>query len=320
MLRFHYAALKTKPRTLLCLTGLTVAEFEALLPSFDTAWQEFLYRQWVQDKPRQRRFGGGRTATLHRVEDKLLFIVLYFKLYPLQEVQGLLFGLSQAQANAWIHRLTPVLRTALGYEKQLPQRQAQNLEQVLAACPSLEFFIDGTERRIQRPQDPQQQKLNYSGKKKTHTRKNLLITDAARRVQYLSATVEGKKHDKAIADAERYSFPADSTLYQDTGFQGYQPAPEVPAEAAEVVNSPPRVQILQPKKKPRGRELTADEKEANRLISMVRIRVEHAINGVKRCRIVKDILRNHRAEYDDLVMETACGLHNFRTAQRIGAA
>jgi hypothetical protein len=242
----------------------------------------------------------------------LLFILVYFKLYPLQEVQGLLFGLSQAQANEWIHRLTPVLRQALGYEKQLPQRQAQNLEQVLAACPSLEFFIDGTERRIQRPQDPDQQKLNYSGKKKLHTRKNLVITDNARRVLYLSATYEGKKHDKAIADAEGYTFPAHSTLYQDTGFQGYQPAPSVNP-------TPPNpVQILQPKKKPRGAELSAAEKETNHLISAVRILVEHVINGVKRCRIVRDILRNHwnGVQYDDMVMETACGLHNYRTTQR----
>jgi hypothetical protein len=316
MLHFRYAALKNKPRTLLCLTGLTVTEFEALLPSFDTPWQDYLDQQFVQDKPRQRGFGGGRKATLHRVEDKRLFILLYFKLYPLQEVQGLLFGLSQAQANEWIHRLTPVLQQALGAQKQLPQRQAQNLEQVLAACPSLEFFIDGTERRIQRPQDKEQQKLNYSGKKKTHTRKNLVITDSARRVQYLSATYEGKKHDKAIADAESYTFPAHSTLYQDTGFQGYQPhLPDQP-DLSNATTAPTLMQTLQPKKKPRGTELTADEKETNRVISAVRILVEHVINGVKRCRIVKDIFRNHRAEYDDLVMETACGLHNFRTSQR----
>ena len=307
MLRFRYATLKNKPRTLLCLTGFTVTEFEALLPSFNTAWQHYLHRQLVQDKPRQRRLGGGRKATLAHSADKLLFILLYFKLYPLQEVQGLLFGLSQAQANEWIHRLTPVLQQALGYEKQLPQRQAQNLEQVLAACPSLEFFIDGTERRIQRPQDQEQQKLNYSGKKKTHTRKNLVITDVARRVQYLSATCEGKKHDKAIADAEGYTFPPHSILYQDTGFQGYQPASSA---------SSGLVQIRQPKKKPRGGQLNAVEKDSNRRICAVRILVEHVINGVKRCRIVKDLLRNHRTAYDDLVMETACGLHNFRTTHR----
>ncbi len=32
----------------------------------------------------------------------------------------------------------------------------------------------------------------------------------------------------------------------------------------------------------------------------------------QRCRIVKDIFRNTKEKYDDLVMEIACGLHNFR--------
>lgn len=304
MLMLRYHLLQNKPRTLRALTSLDPAEFEALLPSFEVAWQAYIQEHWVQGQERQRRYGAGRRPQLHHMEDKLLFILLYFKLYPLQEALGVLFGLSQAQANEWIHRLTPVFQQALGYQKQLPERKPQNLEQLLSACPSLEFFIDGTERRIQRPQDPERQKLNYSGKKKTHTRKNLVITDPQRRVQYLSLTCEGKKHDKAIAHSENYTFPDHSTLYQDTGFQGYQPANTV------------EVETLQPKKKPRGGQLSDSEKANNRLISAVRIRVEHAINGVKRCRIVKDILRNYRPEYDDLVMETSCGLHNFRLSQR----
>ena len=76
------------------------------------------------------------------------------------------------------------------------------------------------------------------------------------------------------------------------------------------------VNILQPKKKPRGGELTPEEKEGNRLISSVRIVIEHVISGVKRCRIVKDIFRNTKADYDDMVIEIACALHNFRSYNR----
>ena len=46
--------------------------------------------------------------------------------------------------------------------------------------------------------------------------------------------------------------------------------------------------------------------------SSVRIIVEHVFAGVKRCRIVKDTYRNLREGYEDLVMEIACGLRNFR--------
>ena len=86
-------------------------------------------------------------------------------------------------------------------------------------------------------------------------------------------------------------------MYQDTGFQGFTLA---------------GVTILQPKKKPRGKELTPEEKEDNRLISKIRIRIEHAIGGVKRYRIVKDKIRNWKQGFRDKVMETCCGLHNFR--------
>ena len=54
----------------------------------------------------------------------------------------------------------------------------------------------------------------------------------------------------------------------------------------------------------------------NHLISKARITVEHVISGVKRCRIVKDVFRNTREAYDDLVMKIACGLHNYRTRHR----
>jgi hypothetical protein len=69
---------------------------------------------------------------------------------------------------------------------------------------------------------------------------------------------------------------------------------------------------LQPTKKPKGRDLTEEEKALNRDISAVRVRIEHVINGVKRYRIVKDKNRNWLKGYRDTVMEIACGLHNFR--------
>lgn len=86
-------------------------------------------------------------------------------------------------------------------------------------------------------------------------------------------------------------------MTQDTGFQGF--------ELDDVV-------ILQPKKKPRGKELNEEEKERNRLISSVRVRIEHVISGVKRCRIVKDKYRNWLKGFRDAVIEIACGLHNLR--------
>jgi hypothetical protein len=300
-MKITYEELKDKPRILQSLTGLNHQEFEALLLSFEEAWNAFV-EETFQSKHRQRAYGAGRRAHLKALRDKVLFILVYFRLYPTQEVQGFLFGLSQAQANVWVYRLSPILNQALGYEQQLPEREPWKLKQVLAACPSLEFMMDGTERPINRPKDKEDRKTYYSGKKKAHTVKNNVITERGGKVVFLSNTYEGKKHDKKIADDERYKFPEGGTLWQDTGFQGFDPGEGVT--------------LKQPKKKPRNKELTDTEKEQNREISKVRVEVEHQIGGVKRCQIVMQKFRNRIDDYVDDVMETACGLHNFRLTHR----
>jgi hypothetical protein len=127
--------------------------------------------------------------------------------------------------------------------------------------------------------------------------KNILLTDIYGCIWFLSETFEGKKPDKKAADEIGYILPEGCYLGQDTGFQGFE------------VHG---VNIVQPKKKPRGGELTRDDKQQNRTISSVRVRVEHAICGVKRYRIIKDKLRNWKNGFKDKVMETCCGLHNFR--------
>lgn len=117
------------------------------------------------------------------------------------------------------------------------------------------------------------------------------------KIIYLTPTVEGKRHDKRLADQSKYNLPKDSTLLQDTGFQGFNIQD---------------VAIVQPKKKPKGKELTEAEKLANQEISKVRVRIEHVIRSVKIYRIVKDKFRNWLKGFKDQVMEIACGLHNFK--------
>lgn len=58
------------------------------------------------------------------------------------------------------------------------------------------------------------------------------------------------------------------------------------------------------------------DKILNRIFSSARVMVEHVIAGVKRCRIVKDVLRLTKEGISDLVMEVACGLHNLRVSCR----
>lgn len=133
--------------------------------------------------------------------------------------------------------------------------------------------------------------------KKTHNIKNNLLCTPEKRIIWLSKTYDGHVHDKKIVDEQALNLPTGITLWQDTGFIGHNPK---------------NVHIKMPTKKPKGKELTSAQKESNREISSFRILVEHAICGVKKCRIVKERFRCRKFGFDDLVMLIACGLHNFR--------
>jgi hypothetical protein len=133
--------------------------------------------------------------------------------------------LSQSQTNYWLHRLLPDLKCTLEDLGVLPERDPRQFarsERGKHEPP--ELIIDGTERRRQRPKDQEKQALHYSGKKKTHSDKNVVIVNAkTKRVGYLSATYPGRTHDKKIADNEPVVYPHQVSLDQDTGFQGYAP-------------------------------------------------------------------------------------------------
>ena len=120
-----------------------------------------------------------------------------------------------------------------------------------------------------------------------------------RKIIFLSETHEGKVHDKKIADEEPIAFEKETELLQDSGFRGYQPK---------------NAKVRQPYKNSKLNKLTEEQKNENKIQAGKRVRVEHAICGVKRLRIVKDIFRNHREGMIDLSMQVACGLHNLRIA------
>lgn len=123
------------------------------------------------------------------------------------------------------------------------------------------------------------------------------MVDENGQIVFLSETYAGRFHDKRIADEMNYQLPEGSILCQDTGFQGF---------------IMPGVTILQPKKKPRNRKLTTEEKAENQWISRIRVLVEQCIAGVKAYRIVHDVIRHCSSDIRDQVMEICCALHNLR--------
>jgi len=57
------------------------------------------------------------------------------------------------------------------------------------------------------------------------------------------------------------------------------------------------------------------EKAENKAISSIRVKVEHAIGGIKRYRILTDVFRNKRKNFNDTCMILACGLWNYHLTQ-----
>ena len=320
----RFTELQSRPTEFLDFTSLTLDEFQQLVPPFETAFHARMAAWRMDGKPRTaRRFTVYKNCPLPTPEDRLLFILVYLKTYALQVVHGRLFGMVQGKANQWIHVLLPALLAALRALGDAPARSLTALAQRLGvseadaatvvtpleeepapvvAAPSRRaglppFAHDGTERRIVRPQDPAEQTECYSGKKKDHTVKNVLLVNALLVILFLSDTHGGRVHDLRIAEATPYPLPAGSGLLQDLGFLSF---------------TLPEVEILMPTKKPRGAELTLEQQRANQALHQRRLRIEHVNSSVKRCRIVKDRIRLWKEGVRDLVMELCCALHNFR--------
>lgn len=307
-------------RLLRALTGLNLQAFETMLPAFSLIYEE----QQVL-KPRcQRDIGGGRKAKLVSPQEKLLFILFYFKCYPSFDLAGILFDLDRSQTNRWMHRLQPILSETLNQKMVLPMRRIRDVEEFVERFPEVQkVIIDGTERPIQRPVEQEKQKLNYCAKKNRHTRKHLAAVDRSKRVLVSTPAREGKLHHKrekplrGRREASTLVFPAlrllskkrfhdqediaggiaeEIPILLDLGFQGVQ---------KQYVN------IHLPHKKPKGRELTTEQKQENKQLSKERVICENALAGVKRYNALAHIYRNRLPDFDDKLMLTACGLWNF---------
>src|ERR671923_663075 len=120
--------------SLQAMTGLTEEEFTTLLPHFERALVAYLQHRTIDGQPRtSRRYSSYDNSPLPTLADKLLFILTYVKQNPIQEVQGQLFGMSQSNANKWIHLLHAVLNQALARQELLPARTADEFAGMLAA-------------------------------------------------------------------------------------------------------------------------------------------------------------------------------------------
>jgi hypothetical protein len=290
----NYEKIRLKPNQFLSLTSLNVEEFDELLLIFSEVWEKFITKRRFNGKVRQRKYAPHSEPLLPTLESKLFFILVYLKMNPIQEYHAACFDMSRDMCNKFIYLLTPMLDASLSQYKA--SRNADAMQAQLAEGDTC--LLDATERPIERPKS--EQKEHYSGKKKTHTVKNLLLCSLAGFVLFVSTTVEGKQHDKKIAD-NQLQFSKAVSIEADLGFQGFE------SENATV---------NLPHKKPRNGELTKIQKRENKLQASKRVTVEHIIGKIKVMRIVKEINRNKKQGYRDVVFNIAAALYNFKHIKR----
>lgn len=283
-------------RLMRATTGLNRKAFEALLPSFAETYEQSRVNP---DVKRKRAVGGGRKATLRSSREKLFYILLYCKCYPTFDLLSVLFGFDRSCAWDWVHGLLPILEQTLGCKQALPERKLRSLEEFLERFPDVKAVIlDGTERPVQRPKDKEEQQERYSGKKKRHTRKHITGSTRKKRVILLTQARGGRIHDKRqLEEAGLVEYIPDEVAVEgDLGFQGLQ-------------NEFDNVHL--PHKKPKGKELSEQQKQENREFSRQRVKCEQAHAGIKRYRAVTDVYRNRVPDFDDRLMLNAASLWNF---------
>ncbi len=319
-----YKKLARKPKQFLTLTGIELSDFERLLPELERANQEQERHRKARvvrtGAQRQRRPGGGGHFA-NAFSDRCLMLLLYYRLYVSQEFLTLLF---KAENKSVICRGIQSVRGAWEAVLPLPEhirhrlltaarevarrKRIGNIEEFREAYPELEFIIDGVEQPKRKPADKQKRKDDYSGKKKRHTRKQIIMTTRSGLIVDQSPSVGGRTHDfAAFKDdhARRGALVSDVrvTLYADSGFQGIQD-----------IGLPVEVRLIERAR--RNHPLTRHQREINRFRASQRIPVEHTISRRKKYQIAAQEYRNRDSEYDR-TMTIVAGLVNLRACNRI---
>jgi hypothetical protein len=254
------------------LFGVTVVALSELLAKVLPELVRRRQAERVRRPDRQRAVGGGRRRRLKPYQEVLLTVV-YLRHNVAHAVVGELFGVSADTAENTFHEVVFVLRDICPaqrwdaekrWEKNEPRWTPDEVERVL---------IDSFESPVRRPSLPARQKRVYSGKKKRHTLKSQVVTDAKGEILALDPGHRGPTADKRLYEqstvAEHYPH---AQKQGDLAYQGL-------------------AGVSVPHKQPKGRPLTEEQRAENRRLAAVRVHVEHGIRRSKGWRIVRDDYR-----------------------------
>ncbi|MGD8781767.1 MAG: transposase [Ignavibacteria bacterium] len=274
------SVVKKKSKVFRSLSGLNIEEFENLLRKLGPIYMKSEQKRFKKIK-RQRHIGGGRKKQLD-LENQLLMLLMYYRVYLSQTFLGLLFNLHNCKVSRHINYLSAMLSQIF----RIPERKMELSEENLSEEELIEIFIDATEQQIQRLKKGQ--KNYYSGKKKKHTLKNQVIIDKKGKILSVSKSRPGKMHEKKLNDKTKAYSTKRVKKVGDLGYIGIGG-------------------MTLPKKKPKGKELTDEEKLYNIELSKKRIKVEHRIGKMKIFQILAQRFRNPLKNHS-IIFKNVAGL------------
>jgi hypothetical protein len=285
-----YNRLSKKPLLFKSFTGLSVQQFENIYKEIKSKYEKYEIKRLSSKRNRERDIGAGRHFKLI-VEDRVIMVLVYYRLYITYTMTEFLFGLDQSNVCRDIQKIEGLIRQCLPIPHKLYKitKRLKTKEEVEQYFPAgfLSAFIDTTEQPIPRPENRIRRKLYYSGKKKKHTVKNLYMINNEKIILYKTKHKQvGRRHDYKIYKENRPETPKDVESIVDLGFLGVEK------------DYPEQISSLPIKKKKGNQDLTIEEKEYNRIHSKKRIVIEHAICRLKKYRIMSEVFRNKLRKYD----------------------
>jgi len=276
-------------------------------------------RERLKNAGRKRQPGAGRVCDQTEVM-RVAAVLTYLRLHAPQNSIALLYGMTQTDLSRDLRRVLPAIKRALPCPmiwKVLEEGHELTETELLAFTDKARLLIDATEQRVSRPSDNETRKVYYSGKKKQFTLKTQLVASEEHWIEAISEAVPGAQHDKTLSDAlhtiER--LPNGCEADADKGYQGLDKQVDMvkifnqeSGESQEIA----RLTVHTPYKKPKGGELSEEQKAFNSLINTVRVRVEHCIGWLKNWAILANRFRCAHSIYTSIFC-TIAGLVNLQT-------
>lgn len=289
------------------MTGVEVSEFNKIYANVQAKYLEYEQKRLSREN-RKRKVGAGHPFKL-QLQERLLMLLIYYRLYITSTLTGVLFDLDQSNVLKDIRKLEPLIKDVLPTPKKIHEKakQLQTLEEIEAMFPELKAFLDATEQEIPRPKNKRKRKTHYSGKKKRHTVKTQLTVNSRGLIIHETAHVKGSMHDYSLYKRSHPHFPPNIRVEGDLGYEG-------------VKKDYPLLNFVVPfKRKSLGRgkrgmkaeALSPEQKAFNKALARERVVSEHTNSRVKKFQIWGGEFRSRLKHYD-VMTDVVSGLVNFR--------